>query len=266
MFCQANYWHIVKRETRKEMPMKKIYCILGATSDIGMAYLKKINQKKEASTVIAVHFGGKEELESLKQELKNITMNLVECNLANPEDVSKAIGCIKENYGTPTHFLHLAARKFEYVKFPKLNWENTLTDLEIQVHSFAEFMKAFLPELAKQKYGRVVAMLSSVTKGVPPKYLSSYVMVKYALMGLVNSLVSEYKEKGITINCVSPTMVETRFLSDIDERLIEMTAANSGMKRNVKIEEVVGAIDYLMSDEAEYINGLNLPLTGGDIL
>ena len=141
-----------------------------------------------------------------------------------------------------------------------------MKDLEIQVHSFAEFMRAFLPIMSKQKYGKIVAMLSSVTKGVPPKYLSSYVITKYALMGLINSLVSEYKEKGININAISPTMVETSFLENIDERIIEMTASNSGMKRNVKVEEVANAIKYLMSDEAEYINGLNLPMTGGDIL
>ena len=85
-------------------------------------------------------------------------------------------------------------------------------------------------------------------------------------MGLINSLVSEYKEKGININAVSPTMVETSFLENIDNRLIEMNAMNSGMKRNVKTEEVASAIEFLMKDESEYINGLNMGMTGGDIL
>lgn len=246
--------------------MDKIYAIIGATSDIGMAYMREINKTGEKSIVIAIYYGPKDELDELNDELENVTMDFVECNLSNKEDVFKAIEYIKEKYTTPTHFLHLAARKFEYVKFSKFDWNNVMVDLEIQVHSFAEFMKAFLPIMSKQKYGKVVAMLSSVTKGLPPKYLTSYVITKYALMGLINGLVAEYKEKGININAVSPTMVETRFLSKIDERIVEMTAASSGMKRNVKIEEVVGAIKYLMSDEAEYINGLNMPLTGGDII
>ena len=246
--------------------MEKVYLIIGATSDIGKAYIKEINNNTEKSTVVAIYFGNKEELEKLDKELENITMDFVKCDLSNNESVLQAIEYIKEKYDSPTHILQLAARKFEYVKFSKLDWKNVLIDLEIQVHSFAEILRAFLPIMAKRKYGKVVAMLSSVTKGVPPKYLSSYVVTKYALMGLINSLVSEYREKGIQINAVSPTMVETRFLSEIDERIVEMTAENSGMKRNVKIEEVVAAIKYLMSDEAEYINGLNLPLTGGDII
>ena len=246
--------------------MEKKYLIIGATSDIGMAYMKEINKTGQKSTIISVYFGPKDNLEKLNNEMENVTMDFVECNLSDADSVQNAIEYIKDKYVAPTHVLHLAARKFEYVKFSKFNWENVLTDLEIQVHSFAEFMKAFLPVMAKQKYGKIVTMLSSVTKGVPPKYLSSYTLTKYALMGLINSLVAEYKEKGININAVSPTMVETQFLSEIDERIVEMTAESSGMKRNVKIEEVVGAIKYLMSDEAEYINGLNLPLTGGDII
>lgn len=246
--------------------MDKIYCVIGATSDIGKAYIQELDKQNEKITVIAIYFGNKNELEKLEKELKNIKIDAIECDLSNNKNVQKTIEYIKEKYETPTHFLHLAARKFEYVKFSKFNWENVLNDLEIQVHSFAEIMKAFLPIMSKQKYGKVVVMLSSVTKNLPPKYLSSYTITKYALMGLVNSLVSEYREKGIQINAVSPTMVETRFLENIDERLIEMTAMNSGMKRNVKIEEVVGAIKYLMSDEAEYVNGLNLAMTGGDII
>jgi 3-oxoacyl-[acyl-carrier protein] reductase len=160
----------------------------------------------------------------------------------------------------------MAARKFEYIKFSKFNWENVNIDLQIQVHSFSEFLKAFLPEMSKNKYGKIVVMLSSVTKGLPPKYLTQYTTVKYALMGLLNSLVSEYKEKGININAVSPTMVETNFLENIDSRLIELNAMNSGMKRNIKPIEVASAIDYLMRDDSEYVNGLNLGITGGDII
>ena len=246
--------------------IKKIYCIIGATSNIGMEYLKRLNEKRESIEIIAIYNGNKEELENLSNSLNNLSFDFVKCNLADSTEVLKTIEYIKEKYNAPTHVLHLAARKFEYVKFSKLDWKSVLLDLEIQVHSFAEFMKSFLPEMAKNKYGKVVAMLSSVTKGVPPKYLSGYTITKYALMGLINSLVSEYKEKGININAVSPTMVETAFLENIDSRLVEMNAMNSGMKRNMRPDEVASAIDYLMSDEAEFINGLNLGMTGGDII
>lgn len=59
-------------------------------------------------------------------------------------------------------------------------------------------------------------------------------------------------------------MIETKFLSNLDKRLIEMNAMESAMKRNVEINEVIEAIMYLLSDRATYMNGVNLNLSGGD--
>ena len=214
--------------------MEKVYFIIGATSDIASEYIKMINSKGEKSTVIALYYGDKSKLEDLSKSLDNISFDFIECNLLDRLHIQKSIEYIQEKYQAPTHILHMAAKKFEYVKFSKFNWDDVSTDLEIQVHSLSEFLKAFLPEMSKNRYGKIVVMLSSVTKGLPPKYLTQYTTVKYALMGLLNSLVSEYKEKGININAVSPTMVDTSFLEKLDSRLIEMNAMNSGMKRNIK--------------------------------
>jgi short-subunit dehydrogenase len=44
--------------------------------------------------------------------------------------------------------------------------------MEIEVYSLLEIFKAFLPRMAKNKYGKIVVMLTACTKGIPPKYLS----------------------------------------------------------------------------------------------
>ena len=58
-------------------------------------------------------------------------------------------------------------------------------------------------------------MLTSCTTNIPPKYLASYVTSKYALLGLVKALSNEYADKGIRINGISPSMIETKFLENI---------------------------------------------------
>ena len=124
-------------------------------------------------------------------------------------------------------------------------------------------MQRFLPKLAKQKGGRVVVMLSSVTLGVPPKALTQYTTVKFALLGLMKALASEYADKKITVNCISPSMIETQFLSLINERIVELSAESHPLKRNATVFDVVPSILMLMSDDAAYINGVNVPITGG---
>ena len=91
-----------------------------------------------------------------------------------------------------------------------------------------------------------------------------YLIAKYALLGLLKGVASEYAGSGVTINGLSPNMIETKFLSNIDYRLVEMNASSSVMKRNVNLSEVVAGLRFLLSDETCYINGINLNMSGGD--
>jgi 3-oxoacyl-[acyl-carrier protein] reductase len=117
--------------------------------------------------------------------------------------------------------------------------------------------------MAALKRGRVITVLSSVVLGVPPKALTQYTSVKYALLGLMKALASEYADKKITINCISPSMIDTKFLSLINERVVELAAETHPLKRNAKVSDVIPSLLMLMSEDAEYINGVNLPITGG---
>ena len=59
-------------------------------------------------------------------------------------------------------------------------------------------------------------------------------------------------------------MMETKFLSNLDERSIEMSREASAMKRNIKLDEVCAALEYLLSAQAGYVSGINMNLSGGD--
>lgn len=243
---------------------KNIYFITGASSDIGVNYIKKLNAKCQTPGIVIAHYAKDSSfLEKIIPDLNHIQVIPVQADLSIREDVNNLTNYILDKYGSPTHMLHLAAQKFEYMKIKNLDWRLIQSDLEIQVHSLAEFFKAFLPVMGKNKFGRVVVMLSSYTQGVPPKNLTNYLIVKYALLGLMKGAAKEYESKGICINGISPEMIETKFLSNIDSRIIQMNAEVSSMKRNIKIEEVIAAIEYLMSESAGYMSGINLNMSGG---
>ena len=58
-------------------------------------------------------------------------------------------------------------------------------------------------------------------------------------------------------------MMETKFLSDTPDLVVQMSAEANPMKRNARVEDVVPAIRFLLSDEAGFISGVTLPITGG---
>lgn len=246
--------------------MRSIYLITGATSEIGMAYIEKLIEGNETATVIAVYRTMSDRFGELIAKESNLDIFALHADLSVEEDVEALIENINEEELIPTHILHLAAANYVFNKIKQWDAEAVKRDMQISVFSFARICQEYLPKMAKQHYGKVVAMLSSVTLGAPPKFVSQYATVKGALLGFVKSAAAEYVDKSINVNAISPNMMETKFLADIDSRLVEMAAANSSMKRNVKVNETVDAIEFLMSDRASYINGENLNLSGGDYM
>jgi 3-oxoacyl-[acyl-carrier protein] reductase len=79
----------------------------------------------------------------------------------------------------------------------------------------------------------------------------------------MKSLASEYSERNIQINAVSPSMVETSFLENIPGKLIELASEAHPLKRNAVPHDIAPLIKYLLSDESNYITGINIPICGG---
>ena len=91
-------------------------------------------------------------------------------------------------------------------------------------------------------------------------------MAKSAIGGLVKSLAVEYAQYGITVNCVAPSMMETRFLADTPDLIVQASAADNPMGRNARVSDVVPAMAFLLSEDAGFITGVTLPITGGSAI
>ena len=81
---------------------------------------------------------------------------------------------------------------------------------------------------------------------------------------MLKSLVAEYSTFNIQINAISPSMINSKFLKNMDERLIEAEIEKHPLKRTIKIEEIVETINYILKSKNEFLNGNNILLTGGE--
>lgn len=248
--------------------MEKTFIITGASSDVGLAFLQRLQKNCQMNNstcnVIAQYHSSAIKLEQLKEKSPNLNITLYRCDLAQLDKAELWGSNLKSEGLEPTHILHLAAPRFNYMRIKNFEWQKMQQEINVNAGALAVLLQKFLPLMAKKKYGRVLAMLTSYTINVPPKFMCDYIMAKYALLGLVRAAAAEYAGKGITVNGISPNMMETKFLADVDRLTITMNAENSAMKRNIAIEEVCAAMEYLLSDAAGYVNGINLNLSGGD--
>lgn len=244
--------------------MDKILLVTGATSEVGMQLVREVygNYKLIYLQYRTMNDSFQTMINELKAKRDTEIISL-QADLYDEDSVAAMIETIRADGRIPDNVVHFPAPKAYNKQFNKDKWENYDMGWEISVHSIVSILKAFIPNMVKQKYGRIVFMLTSCTINNPPKYQSSYVTVKYALLGLMKALAVEYADRGITVNGVSPDMMETKFLSEIPEYIVEKNKESSPIGRNIYVKEVVPIIEYMLSDLAASMTGQNVGVTGG---
>jgi 3-oxoacyl-[acyl-carrier protein] reductase len=236
--------------------------ITGASSDIGCALIRSLLSRTNPPVVLAHSHRSGEKLRALKAEFGE-GIKLYEADFTQSASVSAMADLIVSEVGTPSAVVHLPALRPSPERFTKFNWERFETDLAVQVQSAVILLQRFLPKMAKTPGARVVFILSSYVHGVAPKYMTMYTTVKYAQLGLMRSLASEYDSTHVRINAISPSMVETQFLSDLPEVAVQMQAASNPQKRNATPSDLLGAIELLLSPASDYMQGITIPITAG---
>ncbi|MCR5503119.1 MAG: SDR family oxidoreductase [Lachnospiraceae bacterium] len=241
------------------MRENKRLLVTGASSDFGTALIKEIGTDYEK---IYAHYN--HENEAFTGLCENLKDRIIPIR-ADFSDVGSLDGMIDQivSDGGADHFVHLAAPGLKPLQFRKTDWDAFEDPLRISLRSAVKLSGALLPGMAKNSYGKIIFMLSSVTLNLPPKYEAAYTVSKYALLGLMKSLSAEYAEKGITVNGVSPDLTETKFLKEFPKLIIQKNAEESPLKRNLTVNDVIPAFRYLLSDGADAVAGLNLSVTGG---
>jgi 3-oxoacyl-[acyl-carrier protein] reductase len=237
--------------------------VTGASSDLGLAVIRRVLAWPEPPIVLAHANTGADRVEALRAAAAPGAVVPLQADFTDGEAVAAMAERVLEAHGPPTGFLHLPGKKLVYERFPKFDWGHFQRDLEIQVHAAVILLQRLLPAMAKLPRAKVVFVLSSVTRGVPPKFMSMYTVLKYAELGLVRALASEYAATPVTVNAVSPSMIETRFLDALPPVAVKMAAQNSPRGRNATPDDVTGAIEFLLSPASDFINGAEIPVGAG---
>ena len=238
----------------------KVLLVTGASSDVGAELIRHVGNNY---TKVWAHYRNSSDIiDRLKLELGDRILP-VKADFSDLENTVGFINTIKNTGEYPDHIVHLSAQKAYNLQFHKHSWDNFQKEIDTSLRSITMILQEFIPRMAKNNYGKIVFMLSAYLIGVPPKFQSSYVTVKYALLGLMRALATEYAAKGITVNSVSPDMIETKFLSNLPDLVKEQSAKNNPLGRNLCVEEVVPTMEYLLSPGSDVVTGQNIGVTAG---
>jgi 3-oxoacyl-[acyl-carrier protein] reductase len=237
--------------------------ITGASSDIGFALIRHLLTTTDRR-IVAHSFSSSARIMDLQQEHPDRIIPVQ----ADLSDLT-LIAALAEQLlalGEIAAVVHLPALPLVYDRFTKFRWDRFEQDLSIQVRSLALLLQRFLPKMSKKVDARIVFVLTSTVHGMPPKFTSMYTIVKYAQLGLMRCLAAEYATTNVRVNAISPSMVNTQFLSKLPEVAVKMAAEANPLGRNATPADLLGALDLLLSPASNYMNGVDIPIAAGTVV
>ena len=92
---------------------------------------------------------------------------------------------------------------------------------------------------------------------------TNYAAAKFGVIGFTKTWSRELGPKGVRVNAVAPGFIETPILATIPDKVLDQMRADVPLRRLGRAEEIANAYAFLASDEASYVNGAVLEVSGG---
>jgi NAD(P)-dependent dehydrogenase (short-subunit alcohol dehydrogenase family) len=191
----------------------------------------------------------------------------IRADVADEADVRRMVDETVERHGRLDILINnaglyasLAMRPF--TEIPLEEWRQVM---DVNVASMFLACRAAVPVMREQGGGRIVNISSGTPfRGVP--FLLHYVTSKGAIVAFTRALARELGKDGIHVNCVAPGFTMTEGVEahpEVVEKLRDVSVAARTIQRDQLPEDVVGAVVFLCSPEADFVTGQTMVIDGG---
>lgn len=247
----------------------RVAVVTGAANGIGRAIAERL--AGEGALVV----GGDVDGAGLDQTVAAITaaggtaLGVVG-DLTEPEPAKRLIDVAVDRFGRIEILVNDVGgnRTAPIWEMPEETWDFVL---RLNLRSTFLCTRAALPHMIRQRYGKIVCISSGAREGTPwTAYYaggSAYSAAKAGVHGFIRDVALELADHGINVNAVAPGPIDTERvgaeLRRLDETVDYSPSRMTPLHRLGTPREVAHAVLFLASDEASYITGHTLPVTGG---
>ncbi|XP_069375228.1 dehydrogenase/reductase SDR family member 4 isoform X2 [Paralichthys olivaceus] len=241
----------------------RVAIVTASTDGIGLAAAEALGKRGAHVVVSSRRQANVDKAVALLQS-QSIQVTGTTCNVGKGEDREKLVQMTLEKCGGIDILVSNAAVNPFFGNIMDSTEEVWDKILSINVKSAFLMTKLVVPHMEKRGGGNVV-FVSSVAGYQPMQALGPYSVSKTALLGLTRALAPELAQSNIRVNCVAPGVIKTRFSSALwkNDNIVDEFKKQLSIKRIGEPSEIGGVIAFLCSDEASYITGETVTVTGG---
>jgi NAD(P)-dependent dehydrogenase (short-subunit alcohol dehydrogenase family) len=239
----------------------KAAVITGADSGIGRAVA--IAYAREGADVLISYLDEHDDAKETARYVQEAGRRavLVDGDLTQPQHCRDIVGTAVEEFGRIDVLVNNAAYQMSHESFEEIpddEWDFTIaTNLSAMFH----LCKAALPHMGP---GSSIIGSSSVNSDSPNPTLAPYAATKAAIANLTASLAQLLGDRGIRVNSVAPGPVWTPLIpSTMDAEKVAEFGSNTPLGRPAQPVELAPVYVLLASDEASYVSGARIAVTGG---
>lgn len=190
-------------------------------------------------------------------------------DVSSKEDVEKGIGELMDTLG-PIDILVNNAGICKVGKLLETSEDVWHATFGINVDGLFYVTRKVAPQMVERKTGAIINTASWMGKSGVAAY-GAYCATKFAVVSLTQTLACEIGEHGVRVNAVGPGLIVDTKMRDESEVLRKQQGLPSAMERAQSIplrrpgypDDIANAVAFLASDQASYITGETISVTGG---
>ncbi|ACG80040.1 oxidoreductase, short chain dehydrogenase/reductase family (plasmid) [Phenylobacterium zucineum HLK1] len=239
----------------------KAALITGGDSGIGRAVA--IAFAREGADVAIGYLNEHDDAEETRRWVETAGRRclLLPGDLADPAHCRALVEKTVSEFGRLDVLVNNAAEQATYQSLDEITEEAWARTFQVNIHAMFHLAKAALPHL---KPGSAIINTTSVNADDPNPSLLPYATTKGAIQNFTAGLAQMLAEKGVRVNCVAPGPIWTPLIpATMPPEKVKQFGANTPMKRPGQPKEVAPVYVLLASDEASYVSGATVAVTGG---
>ncbi|XP_065543723.1 uncharacterized protein LOC136018442 [Lathamus discolor] len=244
----------------------KVAYVTGGGQGIGRAFAHALGEAGAKVAVVDVVLA-KAKAVACELSLKGIKSIAIAADVSKPEDVQRIVDMIVACWGT----VHIACNNAGI----NMNSASEDTSLEEWDKTFNVNLRGLFlccqaagRIMLNQGYGKIINTASMASLIVPhPQKQVAYNTSKAGVVKLTQTLGTEWIDRGVKVNCISPGIVDTPLIRSKDlQPLVQGWLSDIPAGRLAQATDLQAAVVYLASEASDYMTGHNLVIEGGQSL